>query len=130
MKNQFTGMAEAFFKKGGNDSSFQPPGVPRWQIKPLFFLRVSLFILSSALILPNSVQAAAGGTWTTTNSTVAIRESSTATLLTNGKVLIAGGWNGSTVLASTEIFDPATGLFSTTGSMNQVRQVHTATLLP
>ena len=58
------------------------------------------------------------------------RAYSTATLLPNGKVLVAGG-NGQTGhLASAELYDPATGIFSATGSMTTVRAYHTATLLP
>lgn len=53
----------------------------------------------------------------------------TATLLPNGKVLITGG-NNSSVLSSAALYDPATGLFNTTGSMATARCLHTATLLP
>ncbi|MDE2510919.1 MAG: fibronectin type III domain-containing protein, partial [Elusimicrobia bacterium] len=55
----------------------------------------------------------------------------TATLLTNGTILVAGGTNGSTALASAEIFDPATGRFTATATpMLYARQQHTASLLP
>ncbi len=54
----------------------------------------------------------------------------TATLLQNGKVLVAGGNNRIGTLASAELYDPATGTWSTTGSPAIGRSDHTATLLP
>jgi N-acetylneuraminic acid mutarotase len=55
----------------------------------------------------------------------------TATLLLNGKVLVAGGTNVSdTLLASAELYDPATENWSDTGSLRTSRANHTATLLP
>jgi uncharacterized repeat protein (TIGR02543 family) len=53
----------------------------------------------------------------------------TATLLLNGKVLIAGG-QSSSVFSSAELFDPSKGNWSDTGSMRNSRLGHTATLLP
>jgi hypothetical protein len=53
-------------------------------------------------------------------------EGYTATLLTNGNVLIAGGDTN----PINSLYDPATGKFTTTGYMKTTRASHTATLLP
>jgi hypothetical protein len=57
-----------------------------------------------------------------------VRTNHTAVLLPNGKVLIAGG-NNSPAIAGSEIYDPATRTFTTTGSMNIGRYNATAVLL-
>jgi hypothetical protein len=51
------------------------------------------------------------------------------TTQTQSKVLIAGGDSLSGALATAELYDPATGTFSTTGALNVGRFDHTATLL-
>src|SRR3989304_3352953 len=58
------------------------------------------------------------------------RHEATANLLSNGKVLIAGGYNNSDTLSTAELYDPATGSFTPTGSMVTGRVWHTATLMP
>jgi len=67
------------------------------------------------------------GTWTATGSLVTPRDSHTATLLADGKVLVASGLLG--LLASAELYDPASGTWTKTGSLANARQSHTATLL-
>src|SRR5205823_5732492 len=70
----------------------------------------------------------------------AARESHAATVLPDGRVLIVGGWDGTTgapvppatagtpnVLASSDIYDPATGLVSPGPALNIARMNPTAT---
>nr|WP_242544847.1 Ig-like domain-containing protein [Corallococcus sp. NCSPR001] len=61
-----------------------------------------------------------------------VRQAHTATLLPNGKVLVAGGASTSisSGIASAELYDPATGTWTNAGSMLSARRDHTATLLP
>jgi hypothetical protein len=59
------------------------------------------------------------------------RSGASATLLPNGKVLIAGGDNASQALKSTELYDPVSNSFAaSTPSMNVARYAAVATLLP
>ena len=73
------------------------------------------------------------GTFTYTGVMNDLRfEGSTATLLADGRVLIAGGRDAVTFGTTTdkaEIYDPATGKFTATGSMAHARSYHSATLL-
>ncbi len=76
----------------------------------------------------------AGGTFSPTGSMAHPREAHTATLLPDGRVLVAGGttitFGTSTYDAFAELYDPTSGTFSPTGSMAKARYWHTATLLP
>jgi Galactose oxidase, central domain len=100
----------------------------------------------TATLLANGEVLAAGGvtlasaelydpataTWTFTGSLNAARDSHTATLLADGEVLVAGGESEEPVYripAGTELYDPATGTWILTGSLNTKRYSHTATLL-
>ncbi|SEB26041.1 kelch repeat-containing protein [Variovorax sp. YR216] len=72
----------------------------------------------------------ATGAWTATGAMSAGRTGATATLLDDGRVLSAGGYDSSgTTLASTEVYDAASGQWTRTGAMIQPRYFHTATLL-
>jgi N-acetylneuraminic acid mutarotase len=80
----------------------------------------------------------ATGMWSPTGRLGTPRYGATATLLASGKVLVAGGQGAPVndqmpetgVLASAELYDPAAGTWSPTGSLLTVRAGHTATLLP
>ena len=63
------------------------------------------------------------------------RMNHTATLLPDGRVLVAGGFRVIAaipfgVLARSALYDPVSNTWSTTASLNVGRALHTATLLP
>jgi hypothetical protein len=79
----------------------------------------------------SSASAQTPGAFTATGSMTIPRQFHAATLLTNGKVLITGGYSVAANLTSTaELYDPSTGTFTATGSMTTPRSGHMATLLP
>ncbi len=66
-------------------------------------------------------------TWTMINGMNIARNMHTASVLTNGKMLVVGGLGGndplkSIRLNSTELYDPSTGLWTITGQMKHARQ--------
>jgi N-acetylneuraminic acid mutarotase len=70
------------------------------------------------------------GTWTNTGPLKTAREYHTATLLPDGKVLVAGGIGNSGFAVNAELYDPTAGTWKNTGALNIARENHTATLLP
>src|SRR5207302_1930455 len=74
----------------------------------------------------------ATGTWTVTGSVSNGRSADRATLLPDGKVLVAVGDDitcPSPPIASAELYDPESGTWSFTGSLNTARDLHRATSL-
>jgi N-acetylneuraminic acid mutarotase len=93
-------------------------------------------VIGNRFNLLNSVELydSATGTWSVTGNLNIPRSDHTATLLSNGKVLVAGGdvygaWPAIS-LNTAELYDPATGIWSVTNNLNTSRRGHTATLLP
>src|SRR5581483_11261823 len=72
----------------------------------------------------------ASGTWTMTDSLPGPRSDHTATLLLTGKVLVAGGTDGTNNLSSAVLYDPANGSWTTTTSLLAAHEDHGASLLP
>ena len=70
------------------------------------------------------------GSWVATAAMKAPRWGHTATLLSDGRVLVAGGYLGSDARsASVELYDPVKKAWSKTGDMTRGRGGHSATLL-
>jgi hypothetical protein len=72
---------------------------------------------------------ATAAAWTATG-TMMEALSGPATLLPDGKVLVAGSGGALDPLSSAELYEPTSGSWTATGNMNGVRTGHTATLLP
>jgi Galactose oxidase, central domain len=105
-------------------------------------MKLGAVSLSVFLVLPSALAQLTAGKFTPTGNLNTSRFAHTATLLADGRVLIAGGcidesgfnaappFCGSTITATAEIYNPATGTFTPTGNMTAARAYHTATLLP
>lgn len=88
----------------------------------------SLFLLV-CFLSQTLIQSARGGFFATTGDLNYERSFHTATLLPNGKVLVAGGSGNGGINASAEIYDPSNGTWTLTGSLATARTFHSATLL-
>jgi galactose oxidase-like protein/Kelch motif protein len=123
---------QSFVKNPGNFRNL--PSILSKFVQPLFgdsgrALASALLILAILSVIQNPASAQ---TFAPTGPMTAGRAQHSATLLGNGKVLVAGGYSGqggNGVLASAEIYDPSTGTFSATDNMTTARQSQTETLL-
>lgn len=104
--------------------------------RPFPALPVILVSIFAAIAAPGAGRQASPKGLTRLPSMHEARASHSATLLPNGKVLIAGGFKkgpdgfSQIYFRSAELFDPVTGSFTATGGMHASRCGHAATLLP
>ena len=89
---------------------------------------LAALVLLTAIFLQGSIPAVVTGTWGSAGSMSAPRDGASAALLADGRILIAGGQNGSDPMASAEFFG-SNGSFSLAPPMHMARSGHSATLL-
>jgi hypothetical protein len=119
-RNYF-GTSRRSFRRALSNRTFQPMRISS--------RRVLLLGLSVGAGLVLAQPGASAGVFKNTGNLITARNKHTATLLPNGKVLVAGGTNSGSYLATAELYNPATGTWSVTGSLATTRIHHTATLL-
>jgi hypothetical protein len=98
-----------------------------------FLNHVLVFSAAMGIVASTAIAAFGSGNFQKTGSLNVARVAHTATLLSNGEVLVAGGDNssfGGGYLSSAELYNPSTGSWTFTGSMTTARQSHQAVLLP
>ena len=80
-------------------------------------------------MLLTAVAPAAAAQWASAGRLLSSREFHPATALPDGRVLVSGGFSFSGILASAELFHPATRRWQNTFPMSFGRFAHTSTLL-
>jgi len=90
----------------------------------------AMIVLAAMLVIAmNTAVFAASGTWAFTGSLQTPRDGHTATLLSNGNVVVAGGENNNGALASSEVYSPTAGSWTASGNLNTARSNASAVLL-
>jgi len=111
---------------------------PRSRLPWLLGLGGAVLVVGAIVVLSNrggggSNKPAGGlpvvGSWVTEPSLSSIRGTTAVVELNSGQVLAAGGGVGAIPVASTELFDSATGTWKPTAAMNQARRGATAVAL-
>ena len=109
-----------------------PPARAR-RTRHLAMALVTLAVLAGAFLLSLAYPASSAQDTPDVWVTAAMRtprNSHSLTELQDGRLLAAGGWDGTAPLASAELFDPAQRAWIPTGALSETRAYHTAARLP
>ncbi len=100
-------------------------------MKRLLAFSTSLAALVAAygLLVTASIPAVPSNAWAPTGDMSSVRAGATATMLADGRVLVAGGVDEAGASATAERFSPDSGGFLAASPMQAARANHTATLL-
>src|SRR5258706_6922602 len=116
-----------FRKKVSVVSSAQNQSLPR--LLCLLLITSLTLVGRGASEAQTNIQQSAGA-WFGAGAMTVARSGHTATLLSDRRVLVAGGRGAANQdLNSAEIYDPATDRWMTTGNLNEARASHSAVLL-
>ena len=96
---------------------------------PALVISIVALLVANGTVMAAGPATAADGTWSAVPAMSSARSAATASLLRNGKVLLAGGAGNSGILSTAELYNPATNTWSAGASMATGRWAHTATVL-
>lgn len=90
-----------------------------------------VLVISGTGTMPSAeIYDPATGSWTLVAAPLVPRHDATATLLNDGRVLLAGGHAAGGVTTHAELYDPVANTWTATGSLGEPRNRHAAVLLP
>lgn len=112
---------------GWENSSVNIANCIRRTVRPVLSLALVICSLPPSTSVGQHVRPTA--VWTLTDDLHFAREGHTASLLPDGKVLVAGGYDLASDLPSAEIYDPARETWADAAPMPRARGGHTATVL-
>lgn len=140
LKERVRHMLRSLFRHGSSERATYPRGIRKsLRLRHSVGLAIVMVLICAvahvsiwSFPLVQAQATTSTASWFVTGSMQTGRAWHSATLLKDGRVLVAAGspsgWGGST--KSAELYNPATGTWSATGSLNQDRFLHSATLLP
>ncbi len=96
-------------------------------------IRISEFCLDDTNVTNNMIEGTLFINWRLTDLMYTEHAENTANLLTDGRVLITGGYTESKIISTNEIFNPdgksGKGTWTNTGTMHIIRKLFTSTTL-